>query len=125
MGPWLRDLEGVVWWWGERRSILKFLSRLLLEKFLIGMAFHPKEVSMARATLIHAIGVSVVEASNLYSLKVRQKWGKEEIKQGILSGNGEGCIKHTLSRGSGRPTNGLVGKPREMLTRNQKRLVKP
>jgi len=63
----------VVWWWGEKRSILRFLLRLLLEKCLIGMAFHPKEVSMARAILMHAIGVSVVGASNLYPLKVRQK----------------------------------------------------
>ena len=30
------------------------------------------------------------------------------------------CNEHALSRGSGWATNGLAGKPREMLTRNQK-----
>ena len=32
VGPRLRDSEGVVWWWGERGSILRFLSGLLLGK---------------------------------------------------------------------------------------------
>ena len=49
----------------------------------------------------------------------------EETKQGILSGNGEWCSKHTLSKGSSRATNELMGNPKEMPTRNQKRLVKP
>ena len=48
----------------------------------------------------------------------------EETKQGIFSGNGEWCNKHTLSKGSVWATNGLVGKPGEMPTRNQKWLVK-
>ena len=37
-----------------------------------------------------------------------------------MSGNGEWCDKHALSRGSGWATNRLVGNPGEMLTRNQK-----
>jgi len=49
----------------------------------------------------------------------------EETKQGIFFRNGEWCSKHNLSRGNGRATDELVGKPREMPTRNQKLLVKP
>ena len=67
-------------------------------------------------------------SENLQTLSIKDNAEMEEgeeTKQGILSGNGEWCSKHTLSKGSGRATNGLVGKPGEMPTRNQKWLVKP
>ena len=51
--------------------------------------------------------------------------GRGVTKQGILFGSGEWCNKHTLSRGSDRAPNELVGKLGEMPTKNQKRLVKP
>lgn len=79
----------------------------------------PKRGKHGQGHLMHAIGVSVVRASSSYPSKVRQKWGRgEKQNKDFFFENGEGCSKHILSRGSGRATNELVVKPRELPTRN-------
>ena len=50
---------------------------------------------------------------------------REKQNKGVLSWNGEWGSKHTLGRDSGWATNGLVGDPKGMSTRSQKRLGKP
>ena len=58
--------------------------------------------------------------STLISLGGGKAVKGRETKQWILFGNGEWCGKHTLSTGSGRTTNNLVGNPREIPAKNQK-----
>ena len=59
-GPSVKDSEGV-WFSSEekKRSTLEFLSRLLLGKCFVGMAFLPKEVNIGCGHLMHAIGISI------------------------------------------------------------------
>ena len=48
---------------GEKKgSILGFPLKLLWERYPVGMAYHPKEVSMGWDHLIHAIKASNEEA---------------------------------------------------------------
>ena len=55
-GSWLRDLKSVVQQQGEKRSILRFLPRPLLEKCLAGMAFRPKEIGMTNQRELGSTG---------------------------------------------------------------------
>lgn len=91
VGPWSGNSNGVVWQQGERRFILRFLSRLLLEEIPCWDNILPKKGKHGRGHLMHAIGVNVVRASSPYPLKVRQKLerGEKQNKEfclGIESG---------------------------------------
>ena len=83
--------------------------------------------------LIHAIEVGrerkrepaiLIHSGKLERVKGRNKM-REKQNKGVLSWNGEWGSMHTLGRGSGWATNGLVGDPKGMSTRSQKRLGKP
>ena len=59
--------------------------------------------------MMHAIRIGT---ESLQSLSIKEDRNSErgETRQGILSRDGEWSSKHTLSRGSGRATNRLVGR---------------
>ena len=81
VGPQLRYSSGVVWRWGEKRSILGFLLRLLSGKCFAGMAFFPKGVNIDWEHLIHAIGVGI-ESSQPLSVEGGQgsEWERNKIR---------------------------------------------
>ena len=59
VGPQSRDSKGVVWWQGEKRSILGFLLRLLSGKCFARMTFLLKEINTGQKHLMHAIRVRI------------------------------------------------------------------
>ena len=73
VGLWSKDSDGVVWQWGEKKSILRFLSRFLLGEMPRWHGVSPKRGKHGRGHLVHAIGISVERATIPYPLKVRQK----------------------------------------------------
>ena len=75
--------------------------------------------------LMHAIRVNRERASNSYPFRQGREGEGGEKKKKVSSWNEEWCSDHTMSKGSGRATNELVGNFGEMPIRNQKRLVKP
>ena len=124
VGPRLRDSNGVVWQFREKRSILEFLPRLLSGKYFARMTFFLKGVNTGWDHLMHAIGVGI-ESPQPLSTEGDKVVSGRETKQELLFGNGEWCGKHPLSRSNGQITTRLVGSPGEMPIRNQKWLVQP
>ena len=58
-GPSIKGFRGCDWRWGEKKSILGFLPRLLSGECFARMVFLPKKVNIGRDHLMHAIGVGV------------------------------------------------------------------
>ena len=127
VGPQSRDSEAVVWWWGKRGLFWGSYQGFFQENCLVGMAFCPKEVSKRLApTRNKPLSIWVEgRTQNLIHLGKAGKMKGETKQIGFLSQNREWCRKNTLSKGSGQATYRLVGSLEGILTRNQKRLVKP
>ena len=53
-----RYSKGVVWRWGEKGVYSRVLAQVSLTECPVGMAFHPKEVSVGWDHLMHAIEVN-------------------------------------------------------------------
>jgi len=90
VAPWSRDSDGVVWRRGEKKSILRFLPRLLLGEMPCWDGISPKRGKHSRGHLVHAIGGKCRES--LHSLSIEGKVEmreRGETKQGILFRNRE------------------------------------
>ena len=77
VSPRSRDLRGVVWQWGEKKSIIGFLLRLFLIKCFAKMAFLPKEVNKGQDHLMHAIEVGI---ESLRPLSAEGRQGSERVR---------------------------------------------
>ena len=126
-GPTIKGFRGCGLVVGERGLFWGSCQGFFQENCLVGMAFRPKEVSKRLApTRNKPLSIWVEgRTQNLIHLGKAGKMKGETKQIGFLSQNREWCSKHTLSKGSGQATYRLVGSLEGILTRNQKRLVKP